>query len=130
MFATFAAILGRELPLDSAEDSFNILPYLLGEKLAEPIRRELVHQAYLRLFGIRKDEWKLIFSHRSGGLSPDPPTNNYDPPQQLYNMQQDIRERENLYFQYPEKVESLTNVFAEHQCRPTAPHTKNKTDHK
>lgn len=130
LFATFAAILGRELPIDSAEDSFNILPYLLGEKLAEPVRRELVHQAYLRLFGIRKDEWKLIFSHRSGGLSPDPPTNNYDPPQQLYNMQQDIRERENLYFQYPEKVESLTNVFAEHQCRPTAPHTKNKTDHK
>lgn len=121
-FATCATILGRELPTDGAEDSLNILPYVLGETLATSIRRELVHQGYHKLYAVRQDEWKLIFGNRSGGLSPDPPTNNYDPPEQLYNMHQDIRERENLYFQYPEKVAALTKIFAEHQCRPTAPH--------
>lgn len=123
-FATFAAILERDLPAHTAEDSLNILPYLLGEQPERPIRTELVHQGYHGLYGIRKENWKLIFSQGSGGLSPDPHTTVYDPPQQLYNMHEDIRERKNLYFQHPDQVESLTTVFARHKRYPTAPHTR------
>jgi hypothetical protein len=36
-----------------------------------------------------------------------------DPPQQLYHTQDDIRERHNQYFEEPDVVEWLTELFAE-----------------
>jgi arylsulfatase A-like enzyme len=126
LLATCAAILDRDLPTHTAEDSLNIFPYLLGEQPERPIRTELVHQGYHGLYGIRKGNWKLIFGQGSGGLSPDPPTTIYDPPQQLYNIYEDIRERKNLYFQHPEQVECLTKVFIRHKHYPTAPHIRKK----
>lgn len=38
MMATFAAIIGKELPPNAAPDSYNILPALFGEKLSDPNR--------------------------------------------------------------------------------------------
>ncbi len=36
--ATVAALLGEKLPDNAAEDSISILPVLLGEELAKPVR--------------------------------------------------------------------------------------------
>ena len=119
--ATCAAIVGQDLPAGSAEDSLNILPYLLGQETEQPIRRELVHHGSKGLYGIRRDDWKLIMGQGSGGFSPDPATTVYDPPQQLYNMRADIRERTNLYFERPDIVCELTEVFARHRL-PAAHH--------
>lgn len=122
LMATCAAILNEELSPDCAEDSFNILPYFLGEPCKKPIRKELVHHGSKSLYGIRSGPWKLILGQGSGGFSPDPKTTVYDPPGQLYAMNNDIREQNNLYFQHPETVEELTRVFAKHKRFPTAPH--------
>ena len=35
-YATAAAMLGADVPSGAAADSFNILPYLAGEKLDRP----------------------------------------------------------------------------------------------
>ncbi len=42
MMATFAAILGQQLPINAGEDSFNILPALLDQKLNQPFREGFV----------------------------------------------------------------------------------------
>ena len=122
LMATCAALLGVDLPPTCAEDSFNLLPYLLGQPYAAPLRQELVHQGVRGLYGVRQGRWKLIMGQGSGGFSPDPKTTIYDPPGQLYDMQADLREQHNQYFQHPEIVARLTHLLADHKQQPTAPH--------
>jgi len=111
LMATCADITGQKLPAGSAGDSLSILPYLLSSDLKVPVREYLVHHGYNGLYGIRKGEWKLITGTGSGGFSPDPETTIYDPPGQLYNMAEDIREQKNLYFQRPDIVNDLTKLM-------------------
>ena len=42
MLATFAAIVDEELPPQAGEDSFNVLPILLGTNAGEPVRDSLI----------------------------------------------------------------------------------------
>jgi arylsulfatase A-like enzyme len=58
--ATTAAILGEKLPDNAAEDSVNVLPVLLGEKLSAPIREATVHHSAQGKFALRKGDWVLI----------------------------------------------------------------------
>jgi len=60
MFRTLAAIAGSSLPDNVAEDSYNILPYLLGEKFENPIRKDIIHHSGAGVFSIRKGKWKLL----------------------------------------------------------------------
>jgi len=124
LMATHAAILGCALGPDVAEDSFSILPYLLGERVDEPIRDALVHHSSKGMYGLRRGPWKLIAGQGSGGFSPDPVTTVYDPPGQLYHMGEDIRERHNRYRERPDLVYELSALLAAQRYRPTAPHAR------
>ena len=53
IFGTCAAILGDDLPDNAAEDSFNILPALTGEKIDGSIREATVHLSGNGSFSIR-----------------------------------------------------------------------------
>lgn len=114
MMATCAAIVDAKLPNDAAEDSFNILPILLG-KTKEKIRDFTLHQTMSLKLAIRNGDWKYLDHKGSGG-------NNYgrgklkrlnlpdkapDAPGQLYNMKSDPGETKNLYFEHPEVVKKL-----------------------
>ena len=68
VMATVAAIIGAELPNDAAEDSFNMLPALLG-KDGGPIRPYLLQQAFggSRTLSIRRGNWKYLDHTGSGG---------------------------------------------------------------
>ncbi len=116
VMATVAAIVGTELPDDAAEDSFNMLPALLGEPAA-PIRPYLLTQAFrgARSLSIRRGAWKYLDHIGSGG-------NNYasgelksfalpdtarDAPGQLYNLEADPGETTNLHSERPEMVKEL-----------------------
>jgi len=120
LMATAAAMIGQPPPDGSAQDSFNILPYLLCETPDKPIRQTLVHHGLSGLFGIRHGDWKLIDGPGSGGFSPDPPTTCYDPPGQLYNMRTDIRERRNQWSEQPDIVHELQILLAGARRRATA----------
>ena len=61
MLATFAAVIGAELPANAGEDSYNVLPAMLGESYAGPIREGLVVHS-----SIRQGDWKLIFGDGKG----------------------------------------------------------------
>jgi len=121
MMATFAEIARVKLG-QAGEDSFSILPVLLGKKLARPLRDATILQAGNRMFAIRRGRWKLILGANSGGFSgrakPGPDT----PKGQLYDLSADLGEQKNLYDENPQVVAELTALLKKIRNSPrTAP---------
>lgn len=116
LMATAASAAEATVPSGAAEDSLDLTPYLYGRATEGPVRRSIVHHGVNGLYGIREGRWKLIQGPGSGGFSPDPPITVYDPPGQLYDMQADISERTNLYFERPDLVCRLTDLLNRIRC--------------
>ena len=117
LMATCAQIVGAELPDDSAEDSFDLLPVLLGET-DEPVREFTLHQTISLALAIRQGDWKYLDHKGSGGsnYSRDGewglkqyalPDKAPEAPGQLYNLREDPGETNNLYFKRPVIREKL-----------------------
>ncbi len=118
LMATLAAIMDVPLPENSAEDSYNILPILLGEEYNEPVREATVHHSIYGSFAIRQGKWKLELCAGSGGWSK--PGNSMAkedglPEIQLYDLSVDIKEENNLYDQYPEIVARLSKLLQKYK---------------
>ncbi len=117
LMATCAALVGERLSDNAAEDSYNVLPALLGERQKTPIREAVVHHSGNGHFAIRQGQWKLITMLGSGGWTkpgkakPEP-----DGPQgQLYDMHADISEQRNLWLERPDVVQRLTALLEKYQ---------------
>jgi arylsulfatase A-like enzyme len=116
---TCAAVVGFELPEDSGEDSFNLLPLLLGKDDGNPIRPFTLHQTMSLDLAIRRGPWKYLDHQGSGGndysrgrLSDYAlPDTAPDAPGQLYNLETDPGETTNLYFKRPEIVQELKELL-------------------
>ncbi|MEX0701530.1 MAG: arylsulfatase [Planctomycetales bacterium] len=113
--ATFAAIVGEELPDDAGEDSVDILPALLGRKQDRPLREALLLQSNRGdRIAIRQGPWKLILWLGSGGFLNPPafvePVED-GPLGQLYHLDDDPAERHNLYQKHPDVVERLSKLL-------------------
>jgi len=140
LFPTIASIFDYTLPNDAAEDGYNILPVLLGQPYAGPLREATVHHSVNGMFAIRKGDWKLIEGdtdgdYREGSLDEalvktrDLPGRNtetgalepfyydiidYDlnnPSYRLYNLAEDPTESSDLVALYPEKVAELRDLL-------------------
>ncbi len=102
--ATCAAILDKEYPKDKCEDTYNMLPALLGKDSETQIRDNAVHHSGSGVFAIRMGDWKLIPKIEKG---------DYDLGQfeggigHLYNLKVDPTESNNLYDQKPEIVSKM-----------------------
>ncbi|MBN1342099.1 MAG: arylsulfatase [Phycisphaerae bacterium] len=113
LMATCAAVVGAELPEDAGEDSFSLLPALLGEDGGKPIREAVVHHSISGMFAIRQGPWKLALGRGSGGFSaprtikPKPG----EPKGQLYDLTEDVAETRNLYQDRPEIVKRLAELL-------------------
>ncbi len=117
LMATIAEVIGVAPPKNAAEDSYNILPALLGEKRKRPIREAIAHHSVDGTFAIRQEEWKLALGLGSHGFS-DPRTIDPKPGEpagQLYNLKEDPGEKNNLWLQKPEIVARLTALLEKHQ---------------
>jgi arylsulfatase A len=113
LLATVAAILDFDLPENAGEDSVSILPDLFG-KATGPVREATVHHSINGSFSIRQGNWKLELCPGSGGWSYPQPAEaeNLDLPRfQLYDLSEDIGERNNVIDRYPEIVEQLTELL-------------------
>ncbi len=117
MLATFAAITGADLPGNAGEDSYNILPLLLGEESETPLRDAAILHSSQGMFAIRQGPWKLIEGRGSGGFTApahiDPAPG--EPAGQLYNLAEDISETNNLYQQHPDVVARLTALLDQYR---------------
>ena len=126
VMATCAALTGATIPPNAAEDSYNILPVLLGQAVDKPVREYTLHQTISLALAIRHGNWKYLDHKGSGG-------NNYgregewgmkqfalperapDAPGQLYDLSKDPGETTNLYNEYPEIVKALKGKLEEYK---------------
>ncbi len=108
IYASLAKLIGIELEDGEAMDSMEVLDVMLGKKGRE--RRELLEES-VATNALRDGKWKFIpitpskrnheFLKRKnieGGFKPYP---------QLYNLDKDIGERNNLAEQHPERVKAM-----------------------
>ena len=93
LIATCAEIIGADLPRDAGEDSFSFLAYLLRRPSDRPGRESVVHHSGSGVFALRKGKWKFIDGVGSGGWS----GKGDGLPGQLYDMEADPTEKNNLY---------------------------------
>jgi len=128
LMATAAAAVGADLPDDAGEDSYSMLPVLLGKGLAGPVREATVHESINGSLSIRQGKWKLELCPGSGGWSAPRPKQARElglPPVQLYDLTQDVGEKENVHDQHPEVVKRLTALLdryvAQGRSTPGAP---------
>ncbi len=115
-YATFAALVGYPLQDSEGEDSYNILPLLLDTNEDKIIREATVHHSIEGDFTIRQGKWKLLLSPSSGGWSYPQPGRDDDviktlPRVQLYDMDANPGETQNLEEAYPEIVKQLKELM-------------------
>jgi arylsulfatase A-like enzyme len=147
--ATFAAIVGRELKPNEAEDSFNLLPVLTGDPDTK-VREEMLIAPFREThLALRKGDWVYIGAQAGGGFSAKKVGDhmlggpaatlfthavNSDvengeikadaPEAQLYNLAQDVNERENVIRERPDVAEEMKAAMERARIAPTAPHTR------
>lgn len=111
MLATSAALVDAPLPSDAGEDSYSILPLLLNQAHASPLREATVHQSASGQLAIRRGPWKLILARDADAAKPagEPIA------AELYNLRDDIRESRNLHDQHPEIVAELSEMLARYR---------------
>lgn len=123
LMATLGAYVDYELPDDAAEDSFDFLPYLKGDVEESP-RGFLVHNTSANHYAIRDGDWLLVNAATGvvGGGNRQPPQawrekRGYEPYDDqrvgLYNLADDIGQRNNLAADMPEKVAEMRSLLRE-----------------
>lgn len=117
LLGTCADVLHTELAENEGEDSFSILPLLLGKESEYKQPEALIQHSSRGVFVVRKGDWKLINGLGSGGFSkpemiePQPG----EAPGQLYNVAEDPSETNNIYLQNTDKVEELNAILRNYQ---------------
>lgn len=110
-YATIANVVGAEIPSGSAEDSYDQLAMIRGEG---PSRRDtLVHNTNANGYALRHGDWVLVAA-KTGAVSKVPEwfdeANGYTKnvhEGELYNLRNDLAQKNNLYAQEPDKVSEL-----------------------
>ena len=119
LMATLAEILNVDLPDDAAEDSVSNLPVWSGMPLSSSLREATVHSSLNGSFSIRQGRWKLEMCAGSGGWSYPKPGD--EPagtlPIQLYDLEDDISERQNRIHERPDIVEALRDLLTSYVKR-------------
>ncbi len=109
LMATCADIVETKTPGNAAEDSYSLLP-LFGQK-ENYNRTSTIHHSGDGYFSIRKGKWKLEFCAGSGGWS-SPTIDELKtlnlPPLQLYDVEKDPGEKNNVTSSHKKIVKELT----------------------
>ncbi|WP_372808541.1 sulfatase-like hydrolase/transferase [Pontiella sp.] len=115
LLPTFMELAGLELPSDYRPDGISMLPALKGESFTRskpvfwewaPARNDPILWPHL---GIRDGKWKLLFNEKLGKA-------------ELYDMELDWAEQQDLSAAHPETVERLkTQLAAWKKTLPTEP---------
>lgn len=117
VMATVAEMVNYDLPVDSAEDSFSVLPAML-DRQSELIRPYLLMQGFggKRYLAIRRDNWKYLAHKGSGGNNYEThamlkqyrlPDSAPESKGQLFDLNSDPGETRNLALEHPDIASEL-----------------------
>ncbi len=111
MLASFAGLTGQSLGT-SAGDSYNVLPEILGQNLESNDDQARVLHSVSGIFAIRKGKWKLIEGTKgSGSGAINPSADSLSNVGQLYDLETDPYEKNDLFSQHPEIVLELQKLL-------------------
>jgi len=94
IYETIVDVTGGIKPAENAEDSYSFYPIINGEKPSVN-RPPVIHHSEKGMFAIRDGYWKLILGNGSGGRT-KPVGMPFKEPYQLYNLNNDVKESNNL----------------------------------
>jgi arylsulfatase A len=97
--ATFAEMVGEELPANQGEDSVSFFR-VLGDPGIELVRGPLVHHSSKGQFAVRNGDWKLVLAHNNSEKA-------------LFNLREDPSESINHIDSMPGLEDLLINQLAE-----------------
>ena len=115
--ATASEIVSFSLSDNAAEDSVSLLPLLQGKTVVPSRRKAIVCHSSNGLFAVRKGKWKVEFCAGSGGWSAprDKQAEKMGlPAVQLYDLETDPKEQNNLNSKHPEVVEELRALLKQY----------------
>lgn len=119
LLATVADLLNIDLPENAGQDSRSMLASILGKEMGDENRGAVIHHSVNGDFAIRKGSWKYITINHGGGWGntrdfgmPILPVQE-DIPGQLYNIDEDIYEENNLYNEHSVIVKELKDLMDE-----------------
>lgn len=137
MLATFAAVTGQTLDKTQQADSINMLPAFISEPEAQRRDHLILAPHKGTHLSIRKGKWMYIPARGSGGFGGKKPGShtfagpaaatfvgsvNSDiedgkirkdaPHAQLYNLEQDVNQTQNVVNEHPDVVKELTKILA------------------
>ena len=111
IYATLAAVIDQPLrpDEDAAEDSFNMLPAMLGTPKEGPLRPSMIVHSPNGNFAIRRGPWKYIEGKPSLTLKRVPRRDELHA--QLFNLQDDPGEKHNVINKHPDVVNRLASLL-------------------
>ena len=115
LFGTCAELVGKDIPENAGEDSESILPVFKGEP-AEFSRKGIINHSISGHFAYREGKYKLALAYGSGGwTAPNENTAKKEgaPEAQLYDLEADPGELNNLYETQPETAQRLLAQLTE-----------------
>ena len=110
--ATCADLVNYSLKENEGEDSYSMLPLLTGK--GNYNRTSTVHHSKTGIFAIRKGDWKLVLSPNSGIGGNGKPARikkKVLPEYLLFNLEKDVKEKNNVAEENPGKLEELKNIL-------------------
>jgi len=112
IFATLADVVDHPLGEDAGQDSYSLLGLWKGEIQKTPLREATMLHSIDGLFALRQGKWKLIFGRGSGGWTQPSrvPVGPGEAAGQLYDLQTDPGETNNVFLDHPEIVESMVEL--------------------
>lgn len=113
IYATFAAMINHPMRSgkDVGEDSFNVLPAILGTPHENLLRPSMIVHSPNGNFAIRRGPWKYIEGKPSPTLKRVPRRDELHA--QLYNLQDDPGEQNNVIDEHPDVVTRLASLLDE-----------------
>ncbi|MCK5705549.1 MAG: sulfatase-like hydrolase/transferase, partial [Cyclobacteriaceae bacterium] len=108
IFSTIADITDITYAEDEGEDSFSFKKSLLKKDADQ--RPPVIHHSVNGTFSIRHGKWKMIFAEGSG-VRQKPVGKPFEKPYQLFEVEKDASERDNVIEDHPEVAEILTNYL-------------------
>ena len=118
IMATLASVVGYDLPdKNAAEDSHDLLPLLKGE--VKSIRTSHIHNTFDHTWAFREGDWVLVTGksgHHSRVTKEWLKKHDYPKTEskqsRLFNLREDIGQRNDLAAKHPEKVKAMEASLA------------------